>query len=163
MRRGELLGRRGKLRKSSNRKNRFYQSRKRMSREKTCPTTIVSRNQTKVIRAAPIRRYRPPYENCTTRLPAPLNPPLRVAREADATLPHPRLRCVRWTSIIYHRSRPRSAKHRRPRNGQNWQRARKSEMDGQLALQVWEVVLRPNGKTVLGTKTIFKRKIGKDG
>ncbi|CAN0393819.1 unnamed protein product, partial [Ascophyllum nodosum] len=28
---------------------------------------------------------------------------------------------------------------------------------------VWEVVSRPKGKVVLGTKTIFKRKIGKDG
>ena len=45
----------------------------------------------------------------------------------------------------------------------NWQRARKSEMDGQLARQVWEVVLRSKGKTVLGTKSTFKRKIGKDG
>ena len=36
-------------------------------------------------------------------------------------------------------------------------------MDGQLARQVREVVPRPNGKTVLSTKTIFKRKIGKDG
>ncbi|CAN0297696.1 unnamed protein product, partial [Ascophyllum nodosum] len=36
-------------------------------------------------------------------------------------------------------------------------------MDGQLARQVWEVVPRPKGKTVLGTKTIFKQKIGKDG
>ena len=45
----------------------------------------------------------------------------------------------------------------------NWQRAWKSEMDGQLARQVWEVVPRPKGKTVLGTKTIFKQKIGKDG
>ena len=45
----------------------------------------------------------------------------------------------------------------------NWQRARKSETDGQLARQVWEVVPRPEGKTVLGAKTIFKRKIGKDG
>ena len=36
-------------------------------------------------------------------------------------------------------------------------------MNGQLAHQVWEVILRPKGKTVLGTKTIFKRKIGKDG
>ena len=35
-------------------------------------------------------------------------------------------------------------------------------MDGQLARQVWEVVPRPKGKTALGTKTIFKRKIGKD-
>ncbi|CAM9707136.1 unnamed protein product [Ascophyllum nodosum] len=36
-------------------------------------------------------------------------------------------------------------------------------MDGQLARQVWEVFPRPKGKTVLGTKTIFKRKFGKDG
>ena len=43
-----------------------------------------------------------------------------------------------------------------------WHRARKSEMDGQLARQVWKVGPRPKGKTVLGTKTIFKRKIGKD-
>ena len=45
----------------------------------------------------------------------------------------------------------------------SWQRAWKSEMDGQLARQVWEIVPRPRGKTGLGTKTIFKRKIGKDG
>ena len=45
----------------------------------------------------------------------------------------------------------------------NWQRARKSEMDEQLARQVWEVFPRPKGTTVLGPKTIFKRKIGKDG
>ena len=45
----------------------------------------------------------------------------------------------------------------------NWQRARKSEMDGKLARQVWEVVSRPKGKTVLSTKTIFKQKTGKDG
>ena len=45
----------------------------------------------------------------------------------------------------------------------NWQCARKSEMDGQLACQVWEVIPRPKGKTVLGTKTIFKLKIGKNG
>ena len=44
----------------------------------------------------------------------------------------------------------------------SWQRAHKSEMDGQLARQVWEVVPRPKGKTVLCTKTIFKRKVGKD-
>ena len=44
-----------------------------------------------------------------------------------------------------------------------WQRARKSEMDEQLARQVWKVVPRPKGKTVLGTKAIFKEKIGKDG
>ena len=56
--------------------------------------------------------------NCKTRLPAPLNPSRRVAREAYAILPLSRLRCARWTSIIYHRSRSRSAKHKRPRNGQ---------------------------------------------
>ena len=44
-----------------------------------------------------------------------------------------------------------------------WQRAHRGEMDGQLACQVWEVVPRPKGKTVLGTKTIFKREIGKGG
>ena len=44
----------------------------------------------------------------------------------------------------------------------NWQRAQKLEMDGHFARQVWEVVPRPKGKTVLGTKTIFKRKIEKD-
>ena len=44
----------------------------------------------------------------------------------------------------------------------NWQRARKCEMDGQLARQVWEVVPRPKGKTVFGTKAIFKRKTGKE-
>ena len=33
----------------------------------------------------------------------------------------------------------------------NRQHARKSEMDGQHARQVWEVVSRPKGKTVLGT------------
>ena len=36
-------------------------------------------------------------------------------------------------------------------------------MDGQLAHQVWEVVPRLKGKTVFGIKTIFKRKIVKDG
>ena len=133
-----------------------------MKREKTRSMKRVSRNQTKVFRAAPIRKHRPQYENYTTRLPAPLNPPRRVAREADATPPRSRLRCARWTSIMYHRSRPRSAKHRRPWNRQIGS-ARRSKMDGQLARQVWEVVLRPKGKTVLGTKTIFKRKNGKGG
>ena len=45
----------------------------------------------------------------------------------------------------------------------NWQRARKSKMDGQLARLVWEVVSHPKGKMVLGTKIIFKQNIGKDG
>ena len=35
-------------------------------------------------------------------------------------------------------------------------------MDGQLERQVWEIVPRPKVKTVLGTQTIFKRKIGKN-
>ena len=39
----------------------------------------------------------------------------------------------------------------------------RSEKDGQLAHQVWEVVPRLKGKTVFGIKTIFKRKIVKDG
>ena len=119
---------------------------------KTSPTTRVSRNQTKVVRAAPIRRYRPPYENCTTRLPVALNPSRRVVREADATLPRSRLQCARRTSMIYHRSRHAPQSTVVP-EWSNWQRAR----------QVWEVVSRPKGKVVLGTKTIFKRKIGKDG
>ena len=106
-----------------------------MSREKTRPTMRVSRNQTKVVRAASIRRYRPPYENCTTRLPAPLNSSRRVAREAYATLPRYRLRCAWSMSIIYHRSRPRSVKHRRSRNGQIGSAARDNEIDGQLARQ----------------------------
>ena len=106
-----------------------------MSREKTRPTTKMTRNQIKVVRAAPIRRYRPPYENCTTGLPAPLNPSRRVAREVGATLPRSRLRRARWTSIIYRRGRPRSAKHRRPRNGQIGSAHGKSKMDGQLARQ----------------------------
>ena len=46
-------------------------------------------------RAVPIRRYRPPYKTCMSRLPAPLNPSRRVAREANATLPRSRLRCAR--------------------------------------------------------------------
>ena len=126
----------------------FFQSRKRMSREKTRPTTRVSRNQTQVIRAAAIGRYRPPYENCTTRLPAPLHPSHRVARETDALLPRFRLRCARWTSIIYHRSRSLSAKHRRPRNGQIGSARGKSEMDGQLARQA-------SIRTVLGITIVI--------
>ena len=95
-----------------------------------------------MVRAAPIRRYLPPYENCTTRLPAHLNSSRRVAREADATLPRSRLRCARWTSTICHRSRPRFAKHSRPRNGKigsavenrnGWAtRARKIGKDGRI-------------------------------
>ena len=44
-----------------------------------------------------------------------------------------------------------------------WKRAFAREMDGQTARGVWQVVERPKGKTVLGTKVVFKRKIGKDG
>ena len=132
-----------------------------MSREKT-PTTRVSRNQTNVVRAAPISRCRPPYENCTTLLPASLNPSRIVVGEADATLPCSRLRCARWTSIIYHRSRhaPRStgvpgmaklAARAQKRNG----RATRAPGVGGSS--------RPKGKMVLGTKIIFKRKVGKDG
>ena len=36
-------------------------------------------------------------------------------------------------------------------------------MDGQIARGVWKVVDRPKEKTVLGTKTVFKRKVGQDG
>ena len=106
-----------------------------MSREKTRPTARVSRNQTKVVRAAPIRRYRPLYENCTTLLLAPLNPSRRVAREAYSTLPRSWLRCARWTSTICHRSRRRSAKHRRLWNDRIDSARGKREMDGQLARQ----------------------------
>ena len=44
-----------------------------------------------------------------------------------------------------------------------WQGALKREMDGQIARGVWKTVDRPKGKTVLGTRLVFKRKIGKDG
>ena len=40
----------------------------------------------------------------------------------------------------------------------NWQRARKSEMGGQLARQVWEVVPRPKRKTVFGNKNHLQTK-----
>ena len=141
---------------------RFCQSRKRISREKTCPTTRVSRNQTKVVRAAPVRRHRPPYENCTACLPAPLNPSRRVARKENTTLPCSRLRCARWTSINYHQSRPRSTKHTRPRNDQI-SSARKKEIGRETPAPGREVLPRPKELTVLGTKSLFKRKIGKDG
>ena len=36
-------------------------------------------------------------------------------------------------------------------------------MNRQINNGVWVQVERPKGKTVLGTKTLFKRKIGKDG
>ena len=44
-----------------------------------------------------------------------------------------------------------------------WRGALKREMDGQIARGVWKVVDRPKGKTVLGPKTVFKRKVGQDG
>ena len=44
-----------------------------------------------------------------------------------------------------------------------WRGALKREMDGQIARGVWKVVDRPKGKTVLGTKTVFKRKVGQYG
>ena len=36
-------------------------------------------------------------------------------------------------------------------------------MDGQIARGVWKVIDRPERKTVLGTKTVFQRKVGQDG
>ena len=44
-----------------------------------------------------------------------------------------------------------------------WRGALKREMGGQIARGVWKVVDRPKGKTVLGTNTVFKRKVGQDG
>ena len=44
-----------------------------------------------------------------------------------------------------------------------WRGALKCEMDDQIARVVWMVVDRPKGKTVLGTKTVLKRKVGQDG
>ena len=132
-----------------------------MSREKTRPMTRVSRNQTKVVRAAPIRRYRPPYINFTTRLPAALNPSRRVAREACATLPHSRLRCARWMSIIHHRSRALSAKRRRPRSGEIGSARAKAKWTGDLRARYGGS--SPSQKEDgAWHQNIFKRKIGKD-
>ena len=44
-----------------------------------------------------------------------------------------------------------------------WHGALKREMDDQIARGVWKVVDRPKGKTVHGTKTVLKRKVGQDG
>ena len=44
-----------------------------------------------------------------------------------------------------------------------WRGALQREMDGQIARGVWKVVDRFKGKTVLGTKTVFKQKVGQDG
>ena len=41
--------------------------------------------------------------------------------------------------------------------------ALKREMDGQITRGVWKVVDRPKGKNLLGTKSVFKRKVGQDG
>ena len=43
-----------------------------------------------------------------------------------------------------------------------WRGALKREMDGQIARGVGKVVDRPKGKTVLGAKTVYKRKTGQD-
>ena len=45
----------------------------------------------------------------------------------------------------------------------HWKGALEREMNGQINNGVWVQVERPQGKTVLGTKTLFKRKTGKDG
>ena len=45
----------------------------------------------------------------------------------------------------------------------HWKGALEIEIHGQIINDVWVQVKRPKGKTVLGTKTLFKRKIGKDG
>ena len=45
----------------------------------------------------------------------------------------------------------------------HWKGALEREMNGQIYNGVWVQVERPKGKTVLGIKTLFKRKIGKDG
>ena len=39
----------------------------------------------------------------------------------------------------------------------------KREMDGQIVRGVWKVVDRRKGNTVLGTKIVFKWKVGQDG
>ena len=44
-----------------------------------------------------------------------------------------------------------------------WRSVLKREMDGQIARGVWKVVDRSKGETVLGTKTVWKRKNGQDG
>ena len=44
-----------------------------------------------------------------------------------------------------------------------WRGALKREMDGQIARGVWKVIERSKGKTALGTKIVFKRKVGQDG
>ena len=44
-----------------------------------------------------------------------------------------------------------------------WRGALKREMDGQIVRGGWKIVDRPKGKTILGTKTVFKWKAGQDG
>ncbi|CAN0335182.1 unnamed protein product, partial [Ascophyllum nodosum] len=45
----------------------------------------------------------------------------------------------------------------------HWKGTLEREMNGQINNGVWVQVERPKGKTVLSTKILFKRKIGKDG
>ena len=45
----------------------------------------------------------------------------------------------------------------------HWKGALEREMNGQINNGVWVQLERPKSKTVLGPKTLFKRKIGKDG
>ena len=45
----------------------------------------------------------------------------------------------------------------------HWKGTLEREMNDQINNGVWVQVERPKGKTVLGTKILFKRKIGKDG
>ncbi|CAM9346064.1 unnamed protein product [Sphacelaria rigidula] len=44
-----------------------------------------------------------------------------------------------------------------------WRGALQREMEGQLSRGVWGTVDRPKGKTVLGTRLVFEKKINKDG
>ena len=45
----------------------------------------------------------------------------------------------------------------------HWKGALEREMNRQVNNGVWVQVERPKGETLLGTKTLFMRKIGKDG
>ena len=45
----------------------------------------------------------------------------------------------------------------------HWETAIKRELDGQIARGVWQLTDRPKGKTVLGTKMVFKRKLDQHG
>ena len=90
MRRGELLGRRGQLRRSLNPEKASVPEPEadesgEDSSDDESELVLDQGDQS----GAHQEEYRPPYENCTTRLPASLNPSRRVAREVDATLPAP--------------------------------------------------------------------------